>query len=214
MQKELATWNISGNKEKGVRACVIVAHPDDETIFMGGTILRHKNWEWEIISLTFRASDKPRGIQFTRAIDAYRAYGVCNIKGRCLGMRDEKGLLRDRNSDPDFDKNFTIWSECLRRQGLDADIYFTHNCAGEYGHSRHKAVHAIVTRMFDNVWEFVYPAVKTESKINRIRLTNEELAMKNNIFRTCYVSERYLWQNLPDLMSYQFKSKRVEKSLF
>ena len=37
-------------------ALVIVAHPDDETIWMGGTILKNKNWKWTILSLC-RASD-------------------------------------------------------------------------------------------------------------------------------------------------------------
>lgn len=200
------SWNIP-RSIKRVRACIIVAHPDDETVFMGGTILRHRDWDWKIISVTSSISDKPRGTQFALAMEAYKTYGVRNIVGECLGMGDEKGLLRDRNSDPNFDRNFSRWTEAIAREHLNSDVYFTHNSFGEYGHSRHKIVHLIMTRMFKNVWEFLYPRSMTnqERKINLIRLTKGEIALKNDIFKTCYISEQYLWENLPDLMNYQFK---------
>ena len=43
----------------GKKALIIVAHPDDETIWMGGTILKYTELEWTIYSLC-RASDKDR----------------------------------------------------------------------------------------------------------------------------------------------------------
>ena len=63
---------------------IIVAHPDDETIWMGGTILNNKDrWVTTIISLC-RKDDKDRAPKFKK---------VCNIlkaKSFMSDLEDEK----------------------------------------------------------------------------------------------------------------------------
>ena len=53
---------------------VIVAHPDDETLWVSGTILLHPEWCWKIYALC-RASDRDRAPKFRRALSALGAEG-------------------------------------------------------------------------------------------------------------------------------------------
>jgi LmbE family N-acetylglucosaminyl deacetylase len=57
-------------------ACaVIVAHPDDETLWAGGTILMHPANQWTIITVC-RKSDPDRQPKFFAALDIYHATGA------------------------------------------------------------------------------------------------------------------------------------------
>lgn len=55
-------------------AAVIVAHPDDETLWAGGTILAHPHWDWLIVSLC-RGSDPDRAPKFRKALATLGAIG-------------------------------------------------------------------------------------------------------------------------------------------
>ena len=52
------------------RAVVIVAHPDDETIWMGGFILDNPDYNWTILSLC-RASDTDCAPKFKQNFPRY-----------------------------------------------------------------------------------------------------------------------------------------------
>lgn len=43
-----------------------------------------------------------------------------------------------------------------------------------------------------------------KSKVNKIFLSKEILNKKRLIFDTCYKSQTYVWEVLPDLMKYEF----------
>lgn len=59
---------------QGAVAAVIVAHPDDELLWAGGTILMRRTWNWTVITLC-RASDPDRSPKFAKAMDRLRAVG-------------------------------------------------------------------------------------------------------------------------------------------
>ena len=59
-------------KLAGLKALVIVAHPDDETIWLGGFISRHPGIKWTIFSLS-RASDNDRLQKFLRVCRYFNA---------------------------------------------------------------------------------------------------------------------------------------------
>ena len=54
---------------------LIVAHPDDETLWAGGLILQHPDWQWFIISLC-RAKDENRAPKFSKVLAQFKAEGV------------------------------------------------------------------------------------------------------------------------------------------
>ena len=61
------------NVKKSV--AIIVAHPDDETLWAGGTILSHPEWEVFILCLC-RKSDKNRAPKFYKVLKILGADGI------------------------------------------------------------------------------------------------------------------------------------------
>src|SRR5678816_118150 len=62
------------DKKESKAAAVIVAHPDDETLWAGGTILSQPSWRCFIITLC-RASDSERAPKFFQALERLGADG-------------------------------------------------------------------------------------------------------------------------------------------
>jgi hypothetical protein len=56
------------------KVALIVAHPDDETLWAGGILLQHPEWHCFIISLC-RASDHDRASRFRNALKVLKANG-------------------------------------------------------------------------------------------------------------------------------------------
>ena len=111
--------------KKYEKIAVIVAHPDDETLWTGGTILLHPHWEWFIISLC-RANDPDRAPKFQRVLDIFHAKG---------NMGDLDDGPEQNPLDEDLVKT-TILQLLPERQ---FDLLITHDPAGEYTrHFRHE----------------------------------------------------------------------------
>ena len=114
---------------------VIVAHPDDETIWMGNTLLKNCNkWDATIISLC-RRDDENRAPKFAKACKIY------NARGFMSDLEDEK-------------LNEIPLNEIIKRikqfAGKRYDKIFTHGKNGEYGHIRHRDVNKAVNEMIKN----------------------------------------------------------------
>jgi LmbE family N-acetylglucosaminyl deacetylase len=56
------------------RAAVVVAHPDDETLWCGGYLLTHPEFHWRIVTLC-RAMDPDRAPKFRRVLQRLGAEG-------------------------------------------------------------------------------------------------------------------------------------------
>lgn len=116
---------------------VIVAHPDDETIWMGGTLLKNKNkWDVTIISLC-RKYDKDRAPKFKRVCDKLNA--KCFISD--LDDSEQGDFKQISNED--------IILKIKKFTDDKYDYIFTHGKNGEYGHIRHIEIHNAVTKMLD-----------------------------------------------------------------
>lgn len=117
--------------QKNKKAIAIVAHPDDETIWMGGCFLLYDNIDWTIFSVC-RSSDTDRAPKFKRVCEHYGAKCI-------ITDLDDEDKLDMKEATKEVEKLI------LRSiEGKKFDYIFTHGENGEYGHKRHIAVnHAI-----------------------------------------------------------------------
>jgi len=109
------------------KCAVIVAHPDDETLWAGGTMLMHPDCQWTIITLC-RKSDADRAPRFSEVLKEYNARGA-------MGDLDE-GPAQIPLS------NRGVQNCILKVLPSDRfDVILTHSIRGEYTrHLRHEEV--------------------------------------------------------------------------
>lgn len=166
---------------------VIIAHPDDELIWMGGTLLRNKSkWNTTVLCLT-RKSDNDRYPKFRKA---------CK-------MLEVKGFIYDFDDTTDKPWNPSEVVKTIKKHcNKTYDIVFTHGHSGEYGHMRHKETYKIVKQIVDDkilktrsLMNFAYLkrsnsyqgyCIPNSSTNNFIKLKPHELNMKKNIITNVY----------------------------
>jgi len=143
--------------KKSTRALVVVAHPDDETIWMGGTVLKYPNVSWTIFSLC-RADDADRAPKFFRVCEYLNANGL-------MSDLEDTGKLTIKKSIP-------IIKKLLLKNLADKNYnyIFTHGRNGEYGHPRHKGVH-----------RGVYELIKEKKLSGKLLCFNYEMAGEHNL---------------------------------
>ncbi len=131
-------------------AAVIVAHPDDETLWAGGTILTHPSWTWHIVTLC-RASDPDRAPKFSKALHG-------------LGASGKMGDLDDGPEQVPLD------AADVQRAIMDVlpsrsfDLLISHSPTGEYTrHLRHEECSRAAIALWnagmlsaDELWAFAY----------------------------------------------------------
>jgi len=114
---------------------IIVAHPDDETLWAGGTIIGHPSWKCFIVCLC-RQSDAERAAKFYEALKILKSDG---IMGDMDDGPDQKPLNENEVQQ--------LILELL--PPVHYDLVVSHNPSGEYTrHIRHEEVSKAVI----NLW--------------------------------------------------------------
>lgn len=169
------------------RCAVIVAHPDDETLWAGGTILMHPESEWIVITLC-RKSDPDRAPKFYRVMERLHANGIM-------------GDLDDGPEQTPIDPR-TVQAAILEVLPSDSfDVIFTHGLHGEYTrHRRHEETAEAAKALSESkglfakeLWMFAYedgggkylPRAIDDADV-KIKLPDEIWHKKYNIITNVY----------------------------
>ncbi len=129
---------------------IITAHPDDETLWAGGTILNNPTWQCFVVSLC-RKSDNDRAPKFYNA----------------LKMLNAEGIMGDLDDSPEQNP---INDNVIENTILNLlppkhyNLVITHNPLGEYTrHIRHEETGSAVIRLCNlgkistnELWTFAY----------------------------------------------------------
>lgn len=129
---------------------IIIAHPDDEILWAGGTILKNPQWKIFLLCLC-RKNDKDRATKF------YKVLKILNAQGNMRDLDDEPEQ-KPLNTEI-VEQNIL---NSLTRQNFD--LIITHSPKGEYTrHLRHEEVSKAVIMLWNDgkiitteLWAFAY----------------------------------------------------------
>lgn len=189
----MKTVRIDAEKTKSV--ALIVAHPDDETLWAGGTILSHPEWDWFIVCLC-RRSDKERASKYSKVVKIFKAKGI-------MGDLDD-GPQQKPLDDSEVENSIM---ELLPQKHYD--LLITHNIAGEYTrHLRHEEISKAVIKLWQNgkisateLWTFAYedgnkayfPIAIEKASVFK-QLTQNIWNKKYNIITETYGFDQNSWE--------------------
>lgn len=138
------------DKKNSKSVAIIVAHPDDETLWAGGTILSHPSWNCFIVCLC-RKSDTERSSKFYKTLQILKSEGI-------MGDLDDGP---DQNSLDENELEQTILNLLPAKH---FDLIITHSPNGEYTkHRRHEETGKVVIKLWQQgkifakeLWLFAY----------------------------------------------------------
>lgn len=190
--------SVSTNKA----SLMIVAHPDDETIW-GGNHLKKGNFY--VVCLT-------NGNNEERKREFYNTLKKANVKGIILEFSDKTNGKRD-----DWKSSETQIKDEIRKiiDQKNWKTIVTHNPLGEYGHSHHKKTSGIVTEIvkenqqFDKLYYFgkyykKKEAEKLAGKVEGLKhaMNQEDMNNKKELL-SAYASQGKVIHNLEHMICYE-----------
>lgn len=174
---------------------VIVAHPDDEILWVGGTILSHPEYVWYIVSLC-RGNDNDRAPKFFKALKMIKANGIM-------------GDLDDEPEQKPMDATEVENAILDLLPVKHFDLIISHSPNGEYTrHIRHEEIGKAVINLWqknqiatNEYWSFAYddghkkylPRPDEKATI-RNTLTKQIWGKKYKIMTEIYGFETNSWE--------------------
>jgi len=133
-----------------LRAAVVVAHPDDETLWCGGYILDHAQFDWRVVTLC-RATDPDRAPKFRRVLQV-------------LGAEGEMADLDDGPDQSPLPIELVKATAVGLLVGQNYELILTHGPRGEYTrHLRHEECCQSIVELWQSgtiatkrLWLFAY----------------------------------------------------------
>lgn len=154
---------------------LVVAHPDDETLFFSAALMQQRRLPWLVVCVTNGNADgagSARALQFKKA---------------CSKLKIEDAL--QWNFPDVYEQRLDIAGlEYHLRQLPEPAEVFTHGIIGEYGHPHHQDVSFAVHRVFGKkckVWVPAYNAVAEKT----LQLTKSQYRIKSEIYSKIYRGE-------------------------
>jgi LmbE family N-acetylglucosaminyl deacetylase len=180
---------------KSKTVAVIVAHPDDETLWAGGTILSHPTWNCFVLSLC-RGNDPDRVPRFYEALKILKSQG-------------SMGDLDDGPDQVPLDKAAVEQAILSLLPPKHFDLIISHNPSGEYTrHIRHEEVGEAVINLwnsdkisaseirlfaYEDCHKKYYPKAIENAAIY-LPLTKRTWQRKFNIITKTYGFEKESWE--------------------
>jgi LmbE family N-acetylglucosaminyl deacetylase len=175
---------------------IIVAHPDDETLWAGGLLLSHPTWRLQIATVC-RGGDADRAPRFRQVLSTLHAQG-------------EMADLDDGPAQEPLDDELLQQTiRALTRHQDSYDLLITHGPRGEYTrHLRHQEVHRAVLALWRagdlrarQLWCFAYddaagqayPQARADADL-RLSLPPELWERKYQIIRAIYGFSAESWE--------------------
>ena len=161
-------------------AAVIIAHPDDETLWVGGTILMNPEIKWTILTLC-RMSDPDRAPKFHKAMKRLMAKGIM-------------GDLDDGFEQMPLDCHEVQYAIIELLPSNNFDLIITHGPKGEYTrHRRHEEVGDAVVALWENeklfskeIWRFAYEDGDGKYLPKAIQNADLKIKLPNEIWQKKY----------------------------
>jgi len=181
--------------KKTKTVAIIVAHPDDETLWAGGTILNNPSWDCFIASLC-RKTDPDRAPKFATVLKILNADGI-------MGDMDDGPKQKPLPGKEVEDRVLKLLPS------THFDLVITHSINGEYTrHRRHEEIGKAVIKLWhagklttNELWAFAYedggrtyyPTPLANAPVH-YKLPQEQWEMKYNIITKTYGFENDSWE--------------------
>lgn len=181
--------------KKTKTVAIIVAHPDDETLWAGGTILNNLSWDCFIISLC-RKNDTDRAPKFDAVLKILNADGI-------MGDLDD-GPEQKPLAEAEVENAILALLPSTH-----LDLIITHSINGEYTrHRRHEEIGKAVINLWhsgklttNELWAFAYedggrtyyPTPIANAPVH-YKLLPEQWEMKYNIITKTYGFKKNSWE--------------------
>ncbi len=179
-----SSFQLDKDKVKNINRIMIVAHPDDETLWAGNHILNDK---YLIVSIT-NGNNPTRKKEFFKAMKLSGNYGVIlNYPDNPKKIKNNwKKVKNNIRQDLHYLLGYKKWDQIV-----------THNPEGEYGHIQHKFTSMLVTNECEkqnltkqlNYFEKYKSAKFLLTHNIKHTLTNEQVQEKELLMAESYPSQ-------------------------
>lgn len=191
--EQLADLNLTG-----ITHLMIVAHPDDETLWGGAHI---SDGGYLVVCIT-NGNNATRAAEFQSVMQASGNAGlILSYPDKVAGKRDDWTHVR-KQIQTDLEKVMTYqpWTDIV-----------THNAKGEYGHIHHKMTHQIVAALYDAnqlqeplyVFGKYYRAAALPDAADSLTAVPDTALEKKEKLLQLYTSQAHTIQNLSHMNPYE-----------